>query len=81
MQLRLLMFGLPPHSLLHFDGFEVGLHYELFVISMEGFEHLGFLIQFEDKGSDGVFLSRAASIFANSDPDLQYESSTVKEFM
>ncbi|KAB2013164.1 hypothetical protein ES319_D09G138900v1 [Gossypium barbadense] len=40
------------------------------VISMEGFEHLGFLIQFEDKGSDGDFLSQAAPIFANSDPDM-----------
>nr|KJB36107.1 hypothetical protein B456_006G141400 [Gossypium raimondii]KJB36109.1 hypothetical protein B456_006G141400 [Gossypium raimondii] len=37
---------------------------------MEGFEHLGFLIQFEDKGSDGDFLSQAAPIFANSDPDM-----------
>ncbi|KAB2066081.1 hypothetical protein ES319_A09G134700v1 [Gossypium barbadense] len=43
---------------------------ESLVISMEGFEHLGFLIQFEDKGSDGVFLSRATPIFANSDPDM-----------
>ncbi|XP_040956659.1 TBCC domain-containing protein 1 isoform X3 [Gossypium hirsutum] len=43
---------------------------ESLVISMEGFEHLGFLIQFEDKGSDGDFLSQAAPIFANSDPDM-----------
>ncbi|MBA0615618.1 hypothetical protein Godav_015739, partial [Gossypium davidsonii] len=43
---------------------------EPLVISMEGFEHLGFLIQFEDKGSDGDFLSQAAPIFANSDPDM-----------
>ena len=37
---------------------------------MEGFEHLGFLIQFGDKGSEGVPLSQAAPFFANSDPDM-----------
>ena len=37
---------------------------------MEGFEHLGFLIQFGDKGSEVVTLSQAAPFFANSDPDM-----------
>lgn len=37
---------------------------------MEGFEHLGFLIHFGDKGSEGVPLSQAAPFFANSDPDM-----------
>lgn len=37
---------------------------------MEGFEHLGFLIQFGDKGSEGVPLSQATPFFANSDPDM-----------
>lgn len=37
---------------------------------MEGFEHLGFLIQFGDKGSEGIPLSQAAPFFANSDPDM-----------
>ncbi|KAK8531898.1 hypothetical protein V6N13_131256 [Hibiscus sabdariffa] len=40
------------------------------VLTMEGFEHLGFLIQFDDKGSEGVPLSQAAPFFANSDPDM-----------
>ncbi|XVE75689.1 hypothetical protein DITRI_Ditri12bG0113100 [Diplodiscus trichospermus] len=40
------------------------------VLTMEGFEHLGFLIQFGDKGSEGVPLSQAAPFFANSDPDM-----------
>ncbi|EEF30037.1 TBCC domain-containing protein 1 [Ricinus communis] len=43
---------------------------EYLVLSMEGFEHLGFLIQFGDKGSEGVPLSQAAPFFANSDPDM-----------
>ncbi|XWS66419.1 hypothetical protein CRYUN_Cryun05aG0197700 [Craigia yunnanensis] len=43
---------------------------ESLVLSMEGFEHLGFLIQFGDKGSEGVPLSQAAPFFANSDPDM-----------
>lgn len=37
---------------------------------MEGFEHLGFLIQFGDKSSEGLPLSQAAPFFANSDPDM-----------
>jgi TBCC domain-containing protein 1 len=37
---------------------------------MEGFEHLGFLLQFGDKGSEVVTLSQAAPFFANSDPDM-----------
>ncbi|KAK6232268.1 hypothetical protein SCA6_002341 [Theobroma cacao] len=43
---------------------------ESLVLTMEGFEHLGFLIQFGDKGSEGVPLSQAAPFFANSDPDM-----------
>ncbi|KAJ6749732.1 hypothetical protein OIU85_000373 [Salix viminalis] len=42
---------------------------ESLVLSMEGFEHLGFLVQFGDKGSE-VTLSQAAPFFANSDPDM-----------
>lgn len=37
---------------------------------MERFEHLGFLVQFGDKGSDGTQLSQHAPFFANSDPDM-----------
>ncbi|OMO63077.1 hypothetical protein CCACVL1_22492 [Corchorus capsularis] len=43
---------------------------ESLVLTMDGFEHLGFLIQFGDKGSEGVPLSQAAPFFANSDPDM-----------
>ncbi|XVF75863.1 hypothetical protein PTKIN_Ptkin13bG0221300 [Pterospermum kingtungense] len=43
---------------------------ESLVLTMEGFEHLGFLIQVGDKGSEGVPLSQAAPFFANSDPDM-----------
>ncbi|GMI70991.1 hypothetical protein like AT3G57890 [Hibiscus trionum] len=43
---------------------------EFMVLTMEGFEHLGFLIQFGEKGSDEVPLSQAAPFFANSDPDM-----------
>ncbi|XP_039013502.1 TBCC domain-containing protein 1-like [Hibiscus syriacus] len=43
---------------------------ESMVLTMEGFEHLGFLIQFGDKGSEGVPLSQASPFFANSDPDM-----------
>ncbi|OAY43155.1 TBCC domain-containing protein 1 [Manihot esculenta] len=43
---------------------------ESLVLTMEGFEHLGFLIQFGEKGSEGVPLSQAAPFFANSDPDM-----------
>ena len=37
---------------------------------MEGFEHLGFLIQFGEKGSEGRNLGQSAPFFANSDPDM-----------
>jgi TBCC domain-containing protein 1 len=37
---------------------------------MDRFEHLGFLIQFGDKGSEGNQLSQYAPFFANSDPDM-----------
>ncbi|XP_010524365.1 PREDICTED: TBCC domain-containing protein 1-like [Tarenaya hassleriana] len=43
---------------------------EPLVLSMEGFEHLGFLVQFGDKGSDGAPLGQATPFFANSDPDM-----------
>nr|CAB3449208.1 unnamed protein product [Digitaria exilis] len=36
------------------------------VLTMETFEHLGFLVQF----SEGASLSQAATFFANSDPDM-----------
>ena len=37
---------------------------------MDRFEHLGFLIQFGDKGSEGNTLSQSSPFFANSDPDM-----------
>ncbi|GAV63931.1 TBCC domain-containing protein [Cephalotus follicularis] len=43
---------------------------ESLVLTTEGFEHLGFLIQFGDKGSEGIPLSQAPPFFANSDPDM-----------
>ncbi|KAJ8899980.1 hypothetical protein K2173_024091 [Erythroxylum novogranatense] len=43
---------------------------ESLVLTVEGFEHLGFLIQFGDKGSESVPLSQYAPFFANSDPDM-----------
>ncbi|XP_050227770.1 uncharacterized protein LOC126677267 [Mercurialis annua] len=43
---------------------------ESLVLTMEGYEHLGFLVQFGDKGSEEVSLSQAAPFFANSDPDM-----------
>nr|VDC62911.1 unnamed protein product [Brassica rapa] len=43
---------------------------ESLVLSMEAFEHLGFLVQFGDKGSDISPLSQATPFFANSDPDM-----------
>lgn len=43
---------------------------ESLVLSMERFEHLGFLIQFGGKGSETIPLSQAAPFFANSDPDM-----------
>ncbi|GKV34608.1 hypothetical protein SLEP1_g42971 [Rubroshorea leprosula] len=43
---------------------------ESLVLTMEGFEHLGFLLQFGDRGSEVIPLSQAAPFFANSDPDM-----------
>eukprot|EP00262_Sarcandra_glabra_P013345 TRINITY_DN3673_c1_g1_i1.p1 TRINITY_DN3673_c1_g1~~TRINITY_DN3673_c1_g1_i1.p1 ORF type:complete len:579 (+),score=78.99 TRINITY_DN3673_c1_g1_i1:157-1893(+) len=40
------------------------------VFTLERFEHLGFLIQFGERGSEGIPLSQAAPFFANSDPDM-----------
>lgn len=37
---------------------------------MDRFEHLGFLIQFGDKGSEGNSVSQLSPFFANSDPDM-----------
>ncbi|KAG2244014.1 hypothetical protein Bca4012_035042 [Brassica carinata] len=38
------------------------------VLSLESFEHIGFLLHFGDKGSDVPSLSHATPFFANSDP-------------
>ncbi|XP_068642788.1 uncharacterized protein [Aristolochia californica] len=43
---------------------------ESVVLTVERFEHLGFLFQFGEKGSERIPLSQAASFFANSDPDM-----------
>ncbi|TKY62558.1 TBCC domain-containing protein 1 [Spatholobus suberectus] len=43
---------------------------ESLVLTMDRFEHLGFLIQFGDKGSEGNSLSQCSPFFANSDPDM-----------
>ncbi|KAI3847375.1 hypothetical protein MKX03_023513 [Papaver bracteatum] len=43
---------------------------ESLVLTLERFEHLGFLIQFGEKGSNRIPLSQAAPFFANSDPDM-----------
>ncbi|KAK1266836.1 hypothetical protein QJS04_geneDACA016326 [Acorus gramineus] len=43
---------------------------ESLVLTLERFEHLGFLIQFGEKGSEGIPLSQVAPFFANSDPDM-----------
>lgn len=43
---------------------------ESLVLTIERFEHLGFMIQFGEKGSEGLHLSQAAPFFANSDPDM-----------
>ncbi|KAF8401765.1 hypothetical protein HHK36_012711 [Tetracentron sinense] len=43
---------------------------ESLVFTLERFEHLGFLIQFGENGSEGIPLSQAAPFFANSDPDM-----------
>jgi TBCC domain-containing protein 1 len=37
---------------------------------MDRFEHLGLLIQYGDKGSEGNSLSQSSPFFANSDPDM-----------
>ncbi|KAL0337999.1 UNVERIFIED_CONTAM: hypothetical protein Scaly_2075000 [Sesamum calycinum] len=43
---------------------------ESLVLSMDKFEHLGFLIYFAEKGSAKVPMSQIAPFFANSDPDM-----------
>ncbi|RZC77431.1 hypothetical protein C5167_001597 [Papaver somniferum] len=43
---------------------------EAMVLSLDRFEHLGFLIQFRENGSEGIPLSQAAPFFANSDPEM-----------
>ncbi|KAF1892011.1 hypothetical protein Lal_00036363 [Lupinus albus] len=43
---------------------------ESLVITMDRFEHLGFLVHFGDKGSGGNSLSQMSPFFANSDPDM-----------
>ncbi|ESQ52936.1 hypothetical protein EUTSA_v10016442mg [Eutrema salsugineum] len=40
------------------------------VLSLESFEHIGFLLHFGDKASDVPSLSQATPFFANSDPDM-----------
>ncbi|KAK7259492.1 hypothetical protein RIF29_25100 [Crotalaria pallida] len=49
---------------------EEGEGEESLVLTMDRFEHLGFLVQFGDKGSDGNSLSQMSPFFANSDPDM-----------
>ncbi|KAG8645930.1 hypothetical protein MANES_10G108000v8 [Manihot esculenta] len=53
-----------------FIGFDVVASTAEEVLTVEGLQHLGFLIQFGDKGSERVSLSQAAPFFANSDPDM-----------
>ncbi|OVA06660.1 CARP motif [Macleaya cordata] len=43
---------------------------ESLVLTLERFEHLGFLIQFREKGAERIPLSQAAPFFANSDPEM-----------
>ncbi|XP_010506033.1 PREDICTED: TBCC domain-containing protein 1 [Camelina sativa] len=43
---------------------------ESLVLSMESFEHIGFLVHYGDKGSGVPSLSQATPFFANSDPDM-----------
>ncbi|KAK6945357.1 Tubulin binding cofactor C-like domain [Dillenia turbinata] len=43
---------------------------ESLVLTMDRFEHLSFLIQFVEKGSEEIHLCQAAPFFANSDPDM-----------
>eukprot|EP00256_Glycine_max_P058918 XP_014627255.1 uncharacterized protein LOC100800780 isoform X2 [Glycine max] len=52
-----------------FDGYLSALS-PLQVLTMDRFEHLGFLIQFGDKGSEGNSFSQSSPFFANSDPDM-----------
>ncbi|KAL1815235.1 hypothetical protein DCAR_0519483 [Daucus carota subsp. sativus] len=40
------------------------------VLTMENFEHLGYLIYFGENGSEKIPLSQSAPFFANSDPDM-----------
>ncbi|KAH6794644.1 Tubulin binding cofactor C domain-containing protein [Perilla frutescens var. hirtella] len=43
---------------------------ESLVLSMDKFEHLGFLLYFGEKGSAKIPLSQSTPFFANSDPDM-----------
>ncbi|PIN13208.1 hypothetical protein CDL12_14173 [Handroanthus impetiginosus] len=43
---------------------------ESMVLSIDKFEHLGFLIYFGEKGSERIPLSQNTPFFANSDPDM-----------
>ncbi|KAJ1396018.1 Tubulin binding cofactor C-like domain [Sesbania bispinosa] len=43
---------------------------ESLVLTMDRFEHLGFLFQFGDKGFEGNSFSQSSPFFANSDPDM-----------
>ncbi|EOA26814.1 hypothetical protein CARUB_v10022907mg [Capsella rubella] len=43
---------------------------ESLVLSMESFEHIGFLVHYGDKGSNVPSLSQATPFFSNSDPDM-----------
>ncbi|PIA48544.1 hypothetical protein AQUCO_01400853v1 [Aquilegia coerulea] len=43
---------------------------ESMVLTSERLDHLGFLIQFGEKGSDRIPLSQASPFFANSDPEM-----------
>lgn len=43
---------------------------ESLVLTLERFEHLGFLIQIGEKGGEGIPLKQATPFFANSDPDM-----------
>ncbi|KAK6149199.1 hypothetical protein DH2020_016724 [Rehmannia glutinosa] len=43
---------------------------ESMVLSMDKFEHLGFLVYFGEKGSERIPLSQNTPFFANSDPDM-----------
>ncbi|GFP79807.1 tbcc domain-containing protein 1 [Phtheirospermum japonicum] len=52
-----------------FDGFLSALS-PLQVLSMDKFEHLGFLLYFGEKGSVRIPLSQSTPFFANSDPDM-----------